>query len=74
MPDLTACMSEHDMCVCCLDRPEEGRSNAGTGVPDGGELPRGCWGLSIDSLQEQVILVTKTFLEPHRLILIVNCH
>lgn len=41
MTALTACMSEHDMCVCCLERPEEDRSNPGTGVPDGGELPHG---------------------------------
>ena len=49
------------MCTTCMQyprRPEEDIGSLETGVPGGGELPRGCWGLDLGHLEEQPLLLT----------------
>lgn len=57
---LSACMSVYHMHVWCLQRPEEGVEPGTGAVTDGCEPSLGCWGLNLDSLKEQLILVTTT--------------
>lgn len=52
-------------------KTEEGVDSPGTGVPDGRELPCGCWDLNLDPLQEKPVLVTaETSLQPLQLAII----
>lgn len=52
------------MCVCTPQympgvlRPEEGMGSPETEVTDDCELPYGCWGLNLDPLEEQPVLLT----------------
>ena len=48
-----------------LRRSEEGAESLETGVTDGCEPPRACWGLNLGLLQEQqVLLIAESFLQP----------
>lgn len=58
MAVLCACMSVYHMHAWCLQRPEEGVESGTGAVTDDCEPPRGCWGLNLDSLKKQLILVT----------------
>jgi hypothetical protein len=55
---LPACVPVCYVYAWCQWRPEEGASCLGTGVTDGGDLPRGCWELDLlSSLEEQPVLL-----------------
>lgn len=48
-------MSMHHWCLC---NPKEDCGFPGNGVPDGCELPFGCWESNVSSLKEQPVLLT----------------
>lgn len=51
-------MSEYHMCTWCLRKTEVGTGSPGTGLPDGCDPLCGCLELNLDSLEEQLMLLT----------------
>lgn len=60
---LSACLYMHHVCAWCPVRSEGGVGSPQTGVTDGWP-PCGCWELSTDPLQVQVLLSTEPILQP----------
>jgi hypothetical protein len=48
----------------CLWSQEEGGKPPGAGVMGGSELPCGCWELNMGPLQEQVLSMAESLLQP----------